>query len=354
MANVQHGSSTSRMPMLRVLGIALAALILWQVFRGVRLGEVTELLQSIGPALLLAFIPFLLVNLVDAFAWADILRRLGATPPYREAFSAHLASEATLMSLPLGVVVAEPIRPFLLRRRAGVPISAGVASTAARKYLLMGAEGVVVAIAATLAGGLLASVSQDVLGIGGLRWITWGIAALLLALALGYAALLRKGRLAGRLFDFAQRFTPARFRAALERRRHDFTEVDGTLSEFFSLPFRQLLPAGLLYVLVWVIEAAETYLILWLLGVDVGFEAALALEAVLVFLRSAVAILPAGLGLQDLGYVLFLRALGVEDALLVGAAFSIIKRFKEALWIGAGYACLLLGRLSQKPLEVRV
>jgi hypothetical protein len=60
-------------------------------------------------------------------------------------------------------------------------------------------------------------------------------------------------------------------------------------------------------------------------------------------------VLPAGLGVQDLGYVLFLRALGVADPLVTGAAFSLIKRGKEALWIAVGYACLLSSRRRSVP-----
>jgi hypothetical protein len=55
------------------------------------------------------------------------------------------------------------------------------------------------------------------------------------------------------------------------------------------------------------------------------------------FLKNVLFILPAGIGVQDVGYVSCLAALGVPDALDVGAAFSVLKRGKELFWASFGY-----------------
>ena len=52
---------------------------------------------------------------------------------------------------------------------------------------------------------------------------------------------------------------------------------------------------------------------------------------------------PAGLGVQDAGYVLSLRALGVADATTVGAAFVVMKRGKDLFWVTVGFLVLALG-----------
>jgi uncharacterized membrane protein YbhN (UPF0104 family) len=49
---------------------------------------------------------------------------------------------------------------------------------------------------------------------------------------------------------------------------------------------------------------------------------------------------PAGLGVQDLGYFAFFSALGVPDAMGVGAAFVLLKRTKELFWVCVGYTLL--------------
>jgi hypothetical protein len=53
---------------------------------------------------------------------------------------------------------------------------------------------------------------------------------------------------------------------------------------------------------------------------------------------------PAGLGVQDTGYVLCLRALAVPDAATVGAAFVLLKRGKDLFWVLLGFLLLGLGR----------
>jgi hypothetical protein len=64
------------------------------------------------------------------------------------------------------------------------------------------------------------------------------------------------------------------------------------------------------------------------------------MEAAVVFLRNLAFFVPAGLGVQDAGYFKFLAAFGISP---VGAgAFVILKRAKEALWVGVGYLVLLV------------
>jgi len=58
------------------------------------------------------------------------------------------------------------------------------------------------------------------------------------------------------------------------------------------------------------------------------------------FLKNVLFVLPAGIGVQDVGYVSCLSALGVPDALTIGAAFSALKRGKELFWAAVGYALL--------------
>ena len=60
-------------------------------------------------------------------------------------------------------------------------------------------------------------------------------------------------------------------------------------------------------------------------------------------MRSAAVPVPAGLGVQDVGYVLCLRALGVPDATTVATAFVVLKRGKDLFWILLGFALMALG-----------
>ena len=86
-----------------------------------------------------------------------------------------------------------------------------------------------------------------------------------------------------------------------------------------------------------------------LLGIDLSFAAVLAFEPVVSFARSAAFFIPAGLGVQDAGYMALLRAAGIPDAINRAAAFVLLKRFKELFWIAVGWMLLLAN--APAPIE---
>jgi uncharacterized membrane protein YbhN (UPF0104 family) len=92
------------------------------------------------------------------------------------------------------------------------------------------------------------------------------------------------------------------------------------------------------------IESIETFFILGCLHSGLSFAAVLSFESFLSLARAVVFVLPAGLGVQDIGYVAFLDAVGVPGAASVGAAFVVAKRAKEAFWIAMGWSWLCLSR----------
>jgi glycosyltransferase 2 family protein len=74
------------------------------------------------------------------------------------------------------------------------------------------------------------------------------------------------------------------------------------------------------------------------------------MEAIVVFMRNLAFFVPAGLGVQDAGYIAFLHAFGIPNAAAGAAAFVIVKRAKELVWVGVGYACLFFLTTRVRPL----
>ena len=107
-----------------------------------------------------------------------------------------------------------------------------------------------------------------------------------------------------------------------------------------------------MFFVAWCCEAAETAVLLHVLGVQLDLEAIVVMEVCVSFLRHIAFVLPAGLGVQDFGYVTFLAALGVPDALNVGAAFVLLKRGKELFWSIVGFGCLLGARAAKRVVPV--
>lgn len=57
---------------------------------------------------------------------------------------------------------------------------------------------------------------------------------------------------------------------------------------------------------------------------------------------------PAGLGVQDLGYLAFFAVLGIPDVAAVGPAFLVAKRSKELLFVTTGMLLLAFARRERK------
>lgn len=340
-AAVNVHRAPSRIDVLRGLGILGGISLLSWTFSDVEGARVLGLLERAGLWIGLAWAAFVLAALLDITAWRFIIGQFAPRPKRSEVVRIHLASDAVMMSLPLGVFVAEGLRAYLMKRRSGIGVPIGLGVVAGRKHLLLASECAVVGLGAFLGAEVLAEVSPQLIGGSGLPWIAWGIAGVLGAVSFGYAFVLGRGAVARRCLEFAIRWSPAGVVGLLQRARAASSETDGVLGRVFRLPLRTLSVPWLCYVGVWLLEAVETYIVLRALGLPIDFATALCIEGILSFVRSVVSFVPAGLGIQDFGYVVFLRAVGIPDALDAGAAFSLLKRAKESLWIATGYSVLL-------------
>jgi uncharacterized protein (TIRG00374 family) len=328
---------------LQLLGLAIVAGSFWLGFRHVAWDKVGELLSRAGLAALVVLLPCGVVQLMDALGCWLVLRRLDARPPLGRVLVAQLAGEAMSLWLPLGFAVGEPVRPWLLSAGGYAPVSKAIAAVATRKLLLVSSEALSVIVAVYLAHDALPGLSRALYGNGALVWVGVGVAALLAVVATGLWLVVRGGRWLGWLCSRLATIPHRGFRAALRRAEGAVTSTDDALRRAFRLGPALGLPA-LCYLSVWLLEGFETWLILQILGVDLALGHVLFMEALVVSLRSVVVVVPAGLGVQEAGYVAFLAAFGLPAAASIGAAFSVLKRFKEAFWGLIGYACFALAR----------
>lgn len=266
---------------------------------------------------------------------------MGRRLPLFGLFRARLATEALAQTLPMGVVFCESMKPVLLARTCGADLPTSLAGMAARKWLLAGSQSLYVAGFALLAWPVLSGISGAVLGNAALPFALLGAAGLLLSIAVSSYLFLAHGRVASRLHSFLSSLPIPWLRVRLAAVESRFTRTDGQLQDFFKTAFNSPLPL-LTFLLAWVLEAADTFLILYLLGVRLPWTSVGALEVSSSFLRNVAFMVPAGLGVQDLSYLAFLRALNVADALNVAAAFLLLKRCKECFWAVCGYTVLAL------------
>ena len=323
----------------RLLMLALALLGLSRLIHGRDLGQALSLIRGVGWPLVLVLLPTLIAMALDAAGWRAILAALGTRIRWARMLELRVSVEALVLLLPGGSVAGEAAKTALLHRRAGVALPRAVASLALTKGALVATDAVYLGLAAGWH-------ALDNLAAGGAPawWPVAGAAACALAMALlGWLLLasLHRAALATRFGAALQRVPIARFRRWIAARERGFAEIDGEVGAFFSAPPGRRRAAFLAFLCEWLIEVAETLFIVRCLGLPLAVGPTLTLDALGSLLRVVVFFLPAGLGAQDAAIILLLRAMGVPNPVTAGTALILVKRGKEAFWIGAGTLFLM-------------
>lgn len=319
----------------------------------VDLAHAVSLVRRAGIATIVIVLPYPVAMAIDTLTGKLLLETLGQRPRFRDLYWVRLACEAVLLSLPLGTAFAESLNLFLLYRHCHVAPTQGIAVTVGKRWLLLRAHGLYVLLSAVVGYGVLTAHSHDLIHAAGLPWIVLASSLLPFGLAAGMAATLERGSVAAAFGSLLRRAPIPIVKRWSQRRSEGFTEADVALGRVIRqgpAPLRKY--TGMLLA-AWMMDTVETLLILRVLGVHIGFVEVISFEAGLSLVRSMAFFVPAGLGVQDLGYLAFFAALGIPDALAVGTAFVLLKRTKELLWVGIGYTLLFILRvkIERAPLD---
>ncbi len=329
----------------RLLPALLSLGLLAWVLRSADLGRALGLVHSLGWRLPLLLLPNLVAILVETSGWWLSFSRLGGRPPLHRLLAVRVAVDALMLGLPSGSVVSETVQPYPpqaalrrpLRDEPSSPAwpgssssSSPTASSSASRRSSPGRSSTGTRWPPSAGGASRGSSSPR--PSSSWPWPSPPCAAT------------AHGKLADRLHRGLDRVGGRWLGSWLERNAPRFQRTDEGLAAFFQQDRAGLVPPVLLYELAWFARSVETWLFLWLVGVDVPLVAAMVIETALILVRAMAVPVPAGLGVQDAGYVLCLRALAVPDATTVGAAFVVLKRGKDVFWILLGFLLLGVGR----------
>jgi uncharacterized protein (TIRG00374 family) len=323
-----------------LLAVGLAAFVL----RSADLGRVLDLVRSLGWRLPLLLLPNLAVTLIEAVAWWGSFALLGARPRFASLVGVRLVVEATMLGLPSGGVISESVQPYLLKRRCGVPFEDAVVASVGRKFFVVVSHALVLAATTLLAWPLLDRVSRETIGRAGLPWALLAVSLFMVATFGVGLALSGRARVAQRSRRVLDRIGGRWLGSWLDQHTQGFQRADDHLVRFFEGERRALALPLLLYSAGWVVRGVETWLFLRLLGTEVPFLTALVMETAIIVVRSAAVPVPAGIGVQDVGYVLCFGALGFADAITLATAFVVLKRGKDLFWILVGFTLLATRR----------
>lgn len=308
---------------LNLILLAIATVFLVWMLNEVGWAKLGRHILQVGYYWPLLLLPYGLVNYLGALSWKYLLLTRETIPSIRRLFFLRLGGEALNQLTPTASMGGEPFKVARLQA-AGVPWEEAAASVVIQKGILVMSLVCYIFLALALVPFILPESASHlgllclgalVLGGAGLAFVilqsrgpcAWGI------------NLLKKWGLCP---------------AMLQAKEKELVDLDACLAGFYrQYPGRGLL-AFFLFFLSWLLHGVEVYLIFWLLGNPISWGLALCLDALAMLFAGLGFMIPAAIGVQEGGNILL--SLGFSLGAALGAAFSILRRLREAFWLSLG------------------
>ena len=319
--------------MLKAALLLLGALTLSALVWHIGIGRIYEAVTQLGPvAMLVILLPSLLMYILEAYGWRVTLGAWANGVPFWRVLAMRTAGEVVNMTTPTAYVGGEPLKAFLLKRQ-GVPIVEGLASVVTAKTTMTIAQ-----ILFILAG---IGLGFWLLGSGGSagQTITAGLVSVgLLLFGVGAFVIVQRQGMFSWIINLLRRIgLRIQF---LEAREQQLIELDRTIAGFYSHQRQAFLLSTGLFLLGWLAEALEVYVMVLCMGQPITVLPAIAIGALSVFIKGGTFFIPGSLGAQDAGNLFLLTAFGYAD--VTGITFALLRRFREFVWIALGLGCLAL------------
>ena len=318
--------------MIRLVLLTIGVLALIGLIWHIGPSSIYSAVAQLGPvALLVIFLPMILVYGLEAYGWQLTLGPLAARVGFVRLFAVRMAGEVINMTTPTGYVGGEPIKAYLLQPY-GVRMVDGLASVVTAKTTMVLAQIMFMLTGVGLMFWIIGSSEYNVVAaVVSLGMLVLGVCLLLgiqrYGIGAGVLSLTRVLRL---------RLT------FLETREQKLRELDKTIHQFYRDRQRTFLLAVGVFFLGWVSETLEVYAILYFLGVEVDLLSSLAIAALAVLIKGGAFFIPGSLGAQEGGYVLLLLVFGYDE--VTGMTFALLRRLREIIWIVMGL--IFLGLLK--------
>jgi uncharacterized protein (TIRG00374 family) len=271
----------------------------------------------------LLLLPYGVVNWVESWSWKYILVKSPAKTTVGRLFWLRLGGEALNQLTPTASLGGEPFKASRLQAD-GVPLELASASVVIHKGILVLSLAMYIFTGLALAPVFLPEVAKHML--------------LLCLAAVGLATV-------GIIFVVVQRRGPCgnsfRFLSRrgwlphfLKDQEGFLEDLDTAMSRFYrQYPFRAVVAFSLFFCS-WLLHSVEVYLIFWLLGHPISWGLAVCLDSLAMLFTALGFFIPAAMGVQEGGNILL--ALGFKLGFDLGAAFSILRRIREAFWLCLG------------------
>lgn len=314
---------------LLTIGLAGFAFLLYTLDARAVYADISQL----GWKFSIILLPYILVFALDTIGWRYAFHDYAPKLSFVGLFGARMAGESINCITPSGYLGGEPVKAYLLKSY-DISLIDGMASVVISRTIMSVAQALFVLI------GVFAALTrlQDT---GLLLYVALGTILFGLPLIVLIAVSKKKG-LFTTTYNLLKRFN---INIWFLEESH-LKELDDNISRFYSTNRRGFYLCFAYYFLGWFAGVIEVYLILTLIGVPIDPLGALIIESLFTVARTAASFIPASLGGQEAAVVLIFMALNFT--MQAGMSFCVIRRIREALWIGAGL--WVLARWKEKAM----
>jgi uncharacterized membrane protein YbhN (UPF0104 family) len=303
--------------------LAVATVFLLGMLRELGWANLGRYFLQVGYYWPLLLVPYGLVNCLGTISWSYLLPDRATRPSFSRLFFLRLAGDSLNQLTPTASVGGEAFRALRLKA-LGVLWEQATASVVIQKGIL------VLSLVLYVFSGLTLSVF--LLDLNASRMGALSAATLILgAASVAFVILQHRGPcvLGIRLLEKCG-LCPAKLRA----KEQELAALDLCLAGFYrEHPGRGFL-AFMLFYLSWLVHGVEVYVIFRLLGHPINWGLAICLDALATLISALGFMIPASVGVQDGGAVLL--SLGFNLGATLGAAFSVMRRIREAFWLSLG------------------
>jgi len=342
-----------RMRWFRIAAFVLCFFLFGRTLAHADLHAAYSRIRDVGPLAFIIPLPFLFVMMADAWTWQRLLRALGHKARLHRLLRVRFAIEAITNTVPIGGLWADTLGPALVSMTTGIAVADVFAASTAKRWVLIRMHSAYVTLSAAFGSAAILGASMNLVGNHALLVFVLLSALGLVLTSMGIEAIASRGQVAGRVARLLSRLRLQRVQTWISARHHHFAYADAQLGRL-STDVAATRAASFRLAFFWLLEGFETFLILRLLGAPLSLIDVMSFDAALSVVRSVAIFAPAGIGVQDVGYLAVLEAYGVPDAHAIGPAFIVLKRLKEAFWVLFGFAMLATLRKRKAKTSFRL
>lgn len=289
------------------------------VCRKVSWPDLTVLLSQIGWGIIPVMLVYPVMMLFHSADLQSLLPARYRSPEnFAQIFSIRVAGDSINKITPFLDVGGEPLKVFLMVRRAGIRLTDAVTAIVVSRVGFILSEIIFISAAWMLMWGFYPypAVNLPIL-----------ISLIMSVVYLG-SALVMQMRGAVKLVP---RIAPL---LGITPENHVWEEADLQLRQFYKKSFPGFLSSVVWQLAAWAFGSLEVYLFFKALGVDTGIMQALIFQAMLQSVKTLSFMIPGNLGAQEGGLGLIAVHFGYTAT--DGFALSLVKRFRQVVWLAIG------------------